>query len=85
MLASTAGFAPHLGHGALSLSAHQIKQLRESQHISQPVFAALLYTSTSTAQKLGIGNKAPGSPSLKLLNRIERTGIETVLRALRWA
>lgn len=61
------------------LSPRRIKALRENLHVSQPVFAALLNTSTSTVQKWEIGDKKPGGPSLKLLNLIERKGIEAVL------
>jgi putative transcriptional regulator len=62
-----------------ALNARQIKALRKNLRVSQPVFAALLNTSTSTVQKWEIGDKKPGSPSLKLLNLIERKGIEAVL------
>lgn len=62
-----------------ALNARQIKALRKNLHLSQPVFAALLNTSTSTVQKWEIGDKKPGGPSLKLLNLIERKGIEAVL------
>lgn len=62
-----------------ALNARQIKALRKNLRVSQPVFAALLNTSTSTVQKWEIGDKKPGGPSLKLLNLIERKGIEAVL------
>lgn len=62
-----------------ALSARRIKALRENLQVSQPVFAALLNTSTSTVQKWEIGDKKPGGPSLKLLNLIKRKGIEAVL------
>lgn len=62
-----------------ALGAREIKALRQSLNVSQPVFAALLNTSTSTVQKWEIGDKKPGGPSLKLLNLIERKGIEAVL------
>lgn len=61
------------------LSARKIKALREHLNVSQPVFAALLNTSTSTVQKWEIGDKKPGGPSLKLLDLIQRKGIEAVL------
>lgn len=57
----------------------KIKQLRENAHVSQAVFAAVLNTSVSTVQKWEIGNKKPSGPSLKLLNLIERKGLEAVL------
>lgn len=62
-----------------ALSPRKIKTLRENLHVSQPVFAALLNTSTSTVQKWEIGDKKPGGPSLKLLDLIQRKGIEALL------
>jgi putative transcriptional regulator len=56
-----------------------IKSLREKVHVSQAVFAAVLNTSISTVQKWEIGDKKPSGPSLKLLNLIERKGLEAVL------
>jgi putative transcriptional regulator len=61
------------------LSAQDIKVLREKAHVSQAVFAAVLNTSLSTIQKWEAGDKRPSGPSLKLLNLIERKGIEAVL------
>jgi len=57
----------------------KIKALRNKAHLSQAVFAAVLNTSLSTVQKWEIGDKKPSGPSLKLLNLIERKGIEAVL------
>ena len=57
----------------------KIKALREQAHLSQAVFAAVLNTSLSTVQKWEIGDKKPSGPSLKLLNLIERKGLEAVL------
>ncbi|WP_017524501.1 helix-turn-helix domain-containing protein [Pusillimonas noertemannii] len=57
----------------------QIKLLREQANFSQAVFAIVLNTSLSTVQKWEIGDKRPSGPSLKLLNLIERKGIEAVL------
>jgi len=57
----------------------QIKALREQAHVSQAVFAAVLNTSLSTVQKWEVGDKKPSGPSLKLLNLIERKGLEAVI------
>jgi putative transcriptional regulator len=46
--------------------------------MSQAVFAAVLNTGVSTVQKWGIGEKRPSGPSLKLLDVIQRKGIEAV-------
>jgi len=58
---------------------HKIKSLREATRLSQSVFAAVLNTSLSTVQKWEVGDKKPSGPSLKLLNLIERKGLEAVL------
>jgi len=61
------------------MAPSKIKALRDKAHLSQAVFAAVLNTSLSTVQKWEIGDKKPSGPSLKLLNIIERKGIEAVL------
>lgn len=61
------------------MSPAKIKLLRKNSQVSQAVFAAILNTSVSTVQKWEIGDKEPSGPSLKLLNLLERKGIEAVL------
>jgi putative transcriptional regulator len=61
------------------LKPTQIKSLRQKAHLSQSVFAAVLNTSVSTVQKWEIGDKKPSGPSLKLLNLIQRKGLEAIL------
>lgn len=39
----------------------------------------MLNTSVSTVQKWEVGDKKPSGPSLKLLNLIERNGLEALL------
>lgn len=56
----------------------QIKQLRETNSVSQPVFARYLNTSESTVQKWEAGIKRPSGMALKLLAVIEKHGL-TVL------
>lgn len=60
------------------LSAKQIRAIRGRTQMSQAVFAAVLNTSVSTVQKWEIGEKRPSGPSLKLLNVIERKGVEVL-------
>lgn len=60
------------------LSAGQIKRLRTRNKASQAVFAAYLNTSPSTVQKWEQGQKKPNGPSLKLLNLVERKGLEAL-------
>ena len=62
-----------------AMPAERIKALREQAHVSQAVFAAVLNTSVSTVQKWEVGDKKPSGPSLKLLNLIERKGLEAVI------
>lgn len=61
-----------------SLSAAQIKRLRARNRVSQAVFAAYLNTSISTVQKWERGQKSPNGTSLKLLNLVERKGLEVL-------
>lgn len=56
-----------------------IRALRERYKISQAVLAAILNTSLSTVRQWEIGDKHPSGPSLKLLNLIDRKGLEAVL------
>jgi putative transcriptional regulator len=60
------------------LSPRQIRSIRTQSRMSQAVFAAVLNTSVSTVQKWEIGAKRPSGPSLKLLDVIQRKGIEAV-------
>jgi putative transcriptional regulator len=60
------------------LSAREIRAIRGRARMSQAVFAAVLNTSVSTVQKWEVGEKRPSGPSLKLLNVIERKGVEAL-------
>ena len=57
-------------------SSAQIKRIRQRSKASQGVFAAYLNTSVSTVQKWECGAKKPNGPSLKLLNLVDRKGLE---------
>lgn len=57
----------------------QIKQLRESNNVSQAVFAAILNTSLSTVQKWEIGQKRPTGTALKLLYLVQKGGLDSVV------
>lgn len=59
--------------------AVRIRALRSRMQLSQAVLASLLNTSLSTVRQWEIGNKKPSGPSLKLLDLIERKGLEAVL------
>jgi putative transcriptional regulator len=62
-----------------SYSPEQIRTLRDRYRISQAVMASIFNTSLSTIQKWEIGEKHPGGPSLKLLNILDRKGIEALI------
>jgi putative transcriptional regulator len=59
--------------------SQKIRALRADLQLSQAVLAAVLNTSLSTVRKWEIGEKQPSGPSLKLLNLIDRKGLEAVL------
>lgn len=57
----------------------QIKKIRLRNKTSQSAFAAFLNISPSTVQKWERGDKKPNGPSLKLLNLIDKKGIEVLI------
>jgi len=57
----------------------KIKGLRERYRISQAVLASILNTSLSTVRKWEVGDKHPSGPSLKLLNILDRKGLEALI------
>jgi len=59
--------------------ADKVRALRERLHLSQAVLASVLNTSVSTVRKWEVGDKKPSGPSQKLLDLIERKGLEAVL------
>lgn len=59
-------------------SASQIKGIRRRVKASQGVFAVYLNTSVSTVQKWERGAKKPNGASLKLLNLVDRKGLEVL-------
>lgn len=60
------------------LKPQQIKKLRESNHVSQPVFALYLNTSESTVEKWETGAKRPSGMALKLLAIVKKHGLEVL-------
>ena len=54
----------------------QIKQLRETNNVSQPVFARYLNTSESTVEKWETGAKRPSGIALKLLTIVAIYGLQ---------
>ncbi len=60
-------------------SPEEIRKLRDRYRLSQAVLASMLNTSLSTVQKWEIGEKHPSGPSLKLINILDRKGIEALI------
>jgi putative transcriptional regulator len=58
------------------LAPERIKQIRESQNVSQPVFARYLNTSESTIEKWETGAKRPSGMALKLLDIVQKHGLK---------
>ena len=56
----------------------EIKQLREKNHVSQPVFARYLNTSESTVEKWETGAKKPSGMALKLLSVVQKHGLQVL-------
>jgi len=59
--------------------SEKIRALRDHLQLSQSVLASVLNTSLSTVRKWEVGDKHPSGPSLKLLNLLDRKGLEAVL------
>lgn len=57
----------------------KIRALRDHLQLSQAVLASLLNTSLSTVRKWEMGDKHPSGPSLKLLDLLDRKGLEAIL------
>ena len=53
-----------------------IKQIREANKVSQPVFARHLNTSESTVEKWETGAKKPSGAALKLLSLVQKHGLQ---------
>ena len=56
----------------------EIKQLRERNKVSQPVFARYLNTSRSTVEKWETGAKKPSGLALKLLAIVKKHGLQVL-------
>lgn len=59
--------------------AASIRALRRRHRLSQAVLAAMLNTSLSTVRQWELGLKSPSGPSLKLLDLLDRKGLEALI------
>ena len=57
----------------------RIRALRNRYNLSQAVLASVLNTSLSTVRQWEIGKKHPAGPSRKLLDLLDRKGLETLI------
>ncbi|MGD9658679.1 MAG: helix-turn-helix domain-containing protein [Methylocystis sp.] len=62
----------------VAIEPSEIKQLRERNKVSQPVFARYLNTSESTVEKWETGAKRPSGMALKLLAIVQKHGLEVL-------
>lgn len=62
----------------VQMEPRRIKRIRESQRVSQPVFARYLNTSESTVEKWESGVKRPSGMALKLLDIVEKHGLKVL-------
>ena len=60
-------------------SSKRIRALRDRHKLSQAVLASVLNTSLSTVRQWEIGEKRPSGPSRKLLNLLDRKGLEALI------
>lgn len=73
----------HLGKDPLStsnpISGEEIRNIRESAHLSQAAFARYLNLTVGYVSQLERGTKQPKGPALTLLNVLRRKGFEAIL------
>ncbi len=60
------------------LSPEEIRELREREHLSQPVFARYLNVSKNLISDWERGTRKPGGPALRLLTIIKKSGIQAI-------
>ncbi len=59
--------------------SEKIRALRDRFKLSQAVLASVLNTSLSTVRQWEAGDQHPSGPSQKLLNLLERKGLEALI------
>ena len=60
------------------LAPEEIRQIRQREHLSQPVFARYLNVSKNLVSDRKRGVKRPGGPALRLLTVIQKKGLEAI-------
>ena len=64
---------------ATVLAPDEIKGLRERENVSQPIFALYLNVSRNLVSDWERGVKKPGGPALRLLNIVEKHGLDALV------
>ena len=57
----------------------KVKELRDRLQVSQAALAIIINTSAATVRAWEAGTKNPGGPSCKLLEMLDRKGLEALL------
>ena len=60
------------------LTPEEIRELREREHLSQPVFARYLNVSKNLISDWEKGSRKPGGPALRLLTIVKKNGIQAI-------
>ena len=61
-----------------TLTADDIRRIRAKAQMSQPKFADFLRVGTSTVAQWEQGRKTPSGPAMRLLDLIDRKGVEVL-------
>ncbi|WP_320203642.1 helix-turn-helix domain-containing protein [Agrobacterium rosae] len=61
-----------------ALTPEEIRSIRESENISQPVFARYLNVSKGLVSDWERGVKKPGGPALRLLTVVQKKGLRAI-------
>ena len=64
---------------APALAPEEIREIREKEHVSQPVFARYLNVSKNLVSDWERGAKRPGGPALRLLALVRRNGLGAIV------
>jgi putative transcriptional regulator len=68
---------------AETLSPEKIRELREREKMSQPVFARYLNVTKGLVSAWERGTKKPSGPAMRLLNIVEKNGIHSMEELLK--
>jgi putative transcriptional regulator len=60
-------------------TGESVKALRKRLNVSQTVLAIIINTSAATARSWEAGTKKPGGPTCKLLDILDRKGLDALL------